>query len=187
MAEEKIKFDGICRITSVDGVREKQWSGVAISETQVVSVWHPEEAGEVFLEFAEQKHGSKTRIRIAANVRKLNRRADLALIEFKVPRYVKIATYKVKRRDASKVTIRGYVNQTPMVIKDASLVRDTDTSDGFRLDRFDAPAMSGLSGSGAFEDPEFVVGIQTAGNDQLLTVPGDVVLDFISGEVGDER
>lgn len=183
-AGDKIRFDGVCRITSLDG---KQWSGVAISESQIVSVWHHGETGEVFVEFAEQEHGSKTRLRVPAKVRKLNKRADLSIIEFQVPDYVELTTYKVKKRSAKTVTIRGYVNQVPMVVRNTSLVRDTDTSDGFRLDRFDAPGIPGLSGAGAFEGDASVVGIQTAGNHQLLTVPGEVVLEFLNGTIADER
>lgn len=182
-AGEKLKFDGICRITSLDG---KQWSGVAISDSQIVSVWHHGETGEVFVEFAQDKHGNKTWIRVPAQIKKLHKRADLSIIEFTCPDYVELTTYKIKKRSGRTVTIKGYVNQVPMVVRDTTLVRDSDTSDGFRLDRFDAPGLSGLSGAGAFDGVE-VVGIQTAGANQLLTVPGETVLEFIDGTIGDER
>lgn len=184
IAVEKVKFDGICRVTSNNG---KQWSGVAVSDSQVVSVWHPEEFGEVYVEFSEIHHGNKTRIRLAANVTKVNRYADLSIITFKVPSYVELRHYKLGRRKSDQIRIAGFVLDSPVVIDRAVTVKNQITdSDGYIFDRYDVPGKSGMSGSPGLED-DIVVGVQSAGAKQVLMVPGETVMRFLNGEIRDER
>jgi hypothetical protein len=104
-------FDGVCRL-SVDG---KQWSGVAISDTQILTVGHHGETGIVRAEFAETEHGSFNRIGIQAKILRTHRKADLSLLEYYPPSWAKIRSYQVQDRKSDRVRIRGYVNASPRV------------------------------------------------------------------------
>lgn len=194
---EEIQFDGICRISSSNG---KQWSGVAVSDSQIVSVWHPEEYGDIAIEFSEAHHGNTTRLRVSGKVTRVNRYADLSVITFKRPPYVKLRHYKIGNRNGDIVRIAGFVLDAPVVVDNATIVKVkfTDSngavslqeeivvSDGYRLDRFNVPGRAGMSGSPALEN-DIVVGIQTAGERRVLTVPSDTVQKFLNGEISDER
>ena len=103
------EFDGICRL-SIDG---KQWSGVAISKTRILTVAHHNETGIVRAEFAEKQHGAFNRLGIQAKILKSNKLADLSLVEYNCPQWAAIKTYPVKRLKPARVSIRGYVQLSP--------------------------------------------------------------------------
>jgi len=152
------EFDGICRL-SIDG---KQWSGVAISKTRILTVAHHNETGIVRAEFAEKQHGAFNRLGIQAKILKSNKLADLSLVEYNCPPWAAIKTYPVKRLKPARVSIRGYVQSSPRDYS-GDLITDSASADGYNLLEIKTEAIGGMSGSGVLCDG-FTVGIQFGGN-----------------------
>jgi hypothetical protein len=169
------EFDGICRL-SVDG---KQWSGVAISDTQILTVGHHGETGIVRAEFAEAEHGSFNRIGIQAKILRTHKRADLSLLEYYPPSWANIRSYQVQDRKADRVRIRGYVNASPRVQDCGVSTGPKYQVDGFTVLTMDGEAISGMSGSGVFADGG-IVGIQFGGNrDSIDAVTVETIQMFL--------
>lgn len=152
------EFDGICRL-SIDG---KQWSGVAISKTRILTVAHHNETGIVRAEFAEKQHGAFNRLGIQAKILKSNKLADLSLVEYNCPPWAAIKTYPVKRLKPVRVSIRGYVQSSPRDYS-GDLVTGSASADGYNLLEIKTEAIGGMSGSGVFTDDGYVIGIQSCG------------------------
>ena len=154
-----IQFDGICRLTTSAG---KQWSGVAISTTQILTVAHHDETGLVRAEFAEKEHGAFNRLGIQAKIIRSNKLADLSLLEYNCPQWAAVKVYPVKRLAPARVSIRGYVQSSPRNYLDKPLVTGSASADGYNLLEIKTEAISGMSGSGIFADG-YVIGIQSCG------------------------
>ena len=152
-------FDGVCRL-SVDG---KQWSGVAISDTHILTVGHHGESGIVRAEFAETEHGAFNRIGVQAKILRTHKKADLSLLEYYPPRWAKIRSYPVKDRKSDRVRIRGYVITSPRTHEGSVSKGPVYSVDGFQVLTVETAAISGMSGSGVFAD-DGIVGIQFGGN-----------------------
>jgi hypothetical protein len=168
-------FDGVCRL-SVDG---KQWSGVAISGTHILTVGHHGETGIVRAEFAETEHGTFNRIGIQAKVLRTHRKADLSLLEYYPPRWAKIRSDPVKDRKSDRVRIRGYVSTSPRVQDCTVSTGPTYQVDGFAVLTMNGEAISGMSGSGVFAD-DGIVGIQFGGNrDSIDAVTVETIQMFL--------
>jgi hypothetical protein len=169
------EFDGVCRL-SVDG---KQWSGVAISDTHILTVGHHEETGIVRAEFAEGEHGAFNRIGIQAKVLRTHRKADLSLLEYYPPRWAQIRSYPVKDWKPDRVRIRGYVSTSPRVQDCTVSTGPVATVDGFTVLTMKGTAVSGMSGSGVFAD-DGIVGIQFGGNrDSIDAVTVETIQMFL--------
>lgn len=153
-----VQFDGICRLT----VEGKQWSGVAISTTQILTVAHHNETGLVRAEFAEKEHGAFNRIGIQAKIIRSNKLADLSLLEYNCPQWAAVKVYPVKRLKPATVSIRGYVQSSPRNYLDKPLITGSASADGYNLLEIKTEAISGMSGSGIFADG-YVIGIQSCG------------------------
>lgn len=151
------EFDGICRLT----VEGKQWSGVAISTTQILTVAHHGETGIVRAEFAEKEHGSFNRLGVQAKIIRSNKLADLSLLEYNCPQWAAVKVYPVKRLKPAVVSIRGYVGSSPR-FNDATLILKGSV-DGYPVNTFSGEGIAGMSGSGVLCDG-FTVGIQFGGN-----------------------
>lgn len=147
-------FDGICRM-SCNG---KQWSGVAISDHEILSVAHPEETKSIRAEFPERGHGAFERISVEATVIRADKDADLTLLTYKRPSYATIRTYRVSGGEFKDCQIRGYVGDTPMTMKTSLLSRD-EVVDGYAVLTMQGRAIFGMSGSPVTAD-DVVVGIQ---------------------------
>jgi hypothetical protein len=152
------EFDGICRL-SIGG---KQWSGVAISSTQILTVAHHNETGIVRAEFAEKEHGAFNRLGLQAKILKSNKLADLSLLEYNCPPWAAINVYPVKRLKPATVSIRGYVQSSPRNYLDKTLIEGSASADGYNLLEIKTEAISGMSGSGIFAGG-YVIGIQSCG------------------------
>jgi hypothetical protein len=151
-------FDGICRL-SIDG---KQWSGVAISSTQILTVAHHNETGIVRAEFSEKEHGAFNRLGLQAKILKSNKLADLSLLEYNCPPWAAIKIYPVKRLKPATVSIRGYVQSSPRNYLDKTLIERSASADGYNLLEIKTEAISGMSSSGIFAGG-YVIGIQSCG------------------------
>jgi hypothetical protein len=168
-------FDGVCRL-SVDG---KQWSGVAISDTHILTIGHHGETGIVRAEFAENEHGTFNRLGIQAKILRTHKLADLSLLEYNPPRWAKIRSYSVKDRKSDRVRIRGYVSTSPRVQECTVSTGPVATVDGFKVLTLNGDAVSGMSGSGVFED-DGIVGIQFGGNrDSIDAVTVETIQMFL--------
>lgn len=152
------QFDGICRLT----VEGKQWSGVAISTTQILTVAHHDETGLVRAEFAEKEHGAFNRLGIQAKIIRSNKLADLSLLEYNCPHWAAVKVYPVRRLKPATVSIRGYVQSSPRNYLDKPLITGSASADGYNLLEIKTEAISGMSGSGIFADG-YVIGIQSCG------------------------
>ena len=165
-------FDGVCRL-SVDG---KQWSGVAISSTQILTVGHHGETGIVRAEFVGLK--SDDSIGISAKILKTHKLADLSLLEYKCPSWAAVRSYPVSRKQFKRVKIRGFTSDILREL-DVDLLRSDTVVDGFKVHTFKGKAWSGMSGSGALADGE-TVGIQFGGNrDSIDAVTVETIQMFL--------
>lgn len=172
-AGDKIKFDGICRL-SVD---YKQWSGVAISRTQILTVAHHDETGIVRAEFAETEHGSFNRIGVKARIIRSNRKADLSLIEYDCPEWAEVKVYPVRKLQSKAVSIRGYVESSPR--EDKTTLLRIGIVDGYQVNTFSGTGIPGMSGSGVLSD-DSTVGIQFGGDKTTVdTVTSETIQEFL--------
>lgn len=171
------EFDGLCRMSEGTG---KQWSGVAISDSLILTVAHHDERGEVFAEFPEGQHGNATRIRVPAKVLRANALADLCLVEYKCPAWATVKTYPVRRLKRHKVTVKGYIMDKPTVVSDAPIVTGEQfTAEGYVMDVYAKNGLSGMSGSPALMDGS-IVGIQSLGSKtHLYCVQAETIEAFL--------
>ena len=170
-------FDGICRMTC----NGKQWSGVAISDHEILTVAHHEETENIRAEFPERGHGAFERLGLKATIIRANTAADLSLLHFKCPSYATIKTYKVSAGQAESVLIRGYVGDQPMMMK-TSILPIEDSLDGYKILTMNGLAISGMSGSPVTTD-DILVGIQfgiTKTNTNAVTA--DTIIQFLESK-----
>lgn len=161
-------LDGICRL-SCEGTT---WSGIAISETQILTVAHHGfESGKVIrAEFAFGKHGAFERIGVKATVLRSDTGRDLSLLSYSHPVVAQVRCYPVGKAllIGDSAVIAGYVADQAMVV--TCPLRRTDlevTGTGIPILDFNGAAVSGMSGSGAVQDG-YTVGIQFGGDKTCL-------------------
>lgn len=161
-------LDGICRL-SCEGTT---WSGIAISETQILTVAHHGfEAGKVIrAEFALGKHGAFERIGVKSTVVRSDTSRDLSVLSYSQPVVAKVRCYPVGKSLAigDDAVISGYVADQAMVV--TCPLRRTDlevTGTGIPILDFNGAAVSGMSGSGVVRDGH-AVGIQFGGDATCL-------------------
>lgn len=161
-------LDGICRL-SCDG---STWSGIAISETQILTVAHHGfESGKVVrAEFPFGKHGAFERIGVKATVVRSDAVRDLSLLTYSQPVVAKVRCYPIGKAIAigDSAVISGYVSDDAMTV--TCPLRRTDlevTGTGIPILDFNGAAVSGMSGSGVVRDG-YAVGIQFGGDATCL-------------------
>lgn len=169
-------FDGICRL-SVDG---KQWSGVAISQTEILTVAHHGETENIRAEFPESTHGEFNHLGIRCRVIKSNVKADLSLLQYNCPSYAAIAHYPVSRKEFKRVEIKGYVRSSPMALICPVAAQDRQV-DGYTVLTLQGAATAGMSGSAVLSDRS-VVGIQFGGSETVIdAVTAETIHNFLDG------
>lgn len=161
-------LDGICRL-SCEGTT---WSGIAISETQILTVAHHGfAAGKVIrAEFPFGKHGAFERIGVKSTVVRSDTVRDLSLLSYSQPVVAKVRCYPVGHSIVigDSAVIAGYVADQAMVV--TCPLRRTDlevTGTGIPILDFNGAAVSGMSGSGAVQ-AGYTVGIQFGGDKTCL-------------------
>lgn len=167
-------FDGICRMTC----NGKQWSGVAISDHEILTVAHHEETENIRAEFPERGHGAFERLGLKATIIRADSSADLSLLSYKCPSYATIKTYKVSAGNVEDVLIRGYVGDQPVMMKTSILPID-DFLDDHKILTLKGLAIVGMSGSPVTTD-DVLVGIQfgiTKTNTNAVTA--DTIIQFL--------
>lgn len=171
------EFDGICHLSS----NGAQWSGVAISRTEILTVAHPEPTENIWASFPRKTHGSSERISLKSRVIRANKIADLAIISYNCPDKWVIKTYELSDERPEVVAIRGYVRDDAMITQGVSVVPINATGDGFSLITLNTPAIHGLSGSGIFSG-EKIVGIQSCGMERTYAADIKTIRRFLKGE-----
>jgi hypothetical protein len=161
-------LDGICRL-SCEG---STWSGIAISETQILTVAHHGfESGKVIrAEFPFGKHGTFERIGVKSTVVRSDSVRDLSLLSYSQPVVAKVRFYPIGKAIGigDSAVVSGYVGDQAVVV--TCPLRRTDievTGTGIPILDFNGPAVSGMSGSGVVRDG-LAVGIQFGGNATCL-------------------
>lgn len=153
------EFDGVCRLSGPTA----QWSGVAISDTQILTVAHHNQTGDLRAEFPEGSHGSFNRMGVKARVIRSDSKKDLSLLSYEAPAWLKIRSYPISR-EKGQGTVRGFIMDQPL----SSPVRVSRTDaavNGYGIVTMKAPALeyldtlSGVSGSPILTD-KGVRGIQ---------------------------
>lgn len=167
------EFDGICRLSTTAGV---QFSGVAVSDTTILTVAHHDTAvgGTILVELPEGKHSSRTRLKLHATVQKLDTGADLCLLQFSMPKWATVRPYRVahKATTADTVVIRGYITESPMQLT-PTLIRRGDILQGrdTLVDAYYGQAIVGMSGALVTAvDSNELIGIQLGGDPALVHV-----------------
>lgn len=159
-------LDGICRL-SCEG---STWSGIAISETQILTVAHHGfESGKVVrAEFPIGKHGAFERIGVKSTVVRSDTVRDLSLLSYSQPVVAKVRCYPVGAACEIGTTSRisGYVNDDAMFV-DCPLRRTDLEVSGILIHDYNGVAVIGMSGSGVVVNGA-VVGIQFGGNKTCL-------------------
>lgn len=161
-------LDGICRL-SCEG---STWSGIAISETQILTVAHHGfDAGKVIrAEFPFGKHGAFERIGVKSTVLRSDTARDLSLLSYSQPVVAKVRCYPVGKSLAigDNAVISGYVADQAMVVTCPLRRADLEvTGTGIPIFEFNGVAVSGMSGSGVVRDG-YAVGIQFGGDATCL-------------------
>lgn len=159
-------LDGICKL-SCEGTT---WSGIAISDTQILTVAHHGFAnGKVVrAEFPIGKHGAFDRIGVKATLVRSDTARDLSLLLYSQPVVAKVRCYAVgeKCEIGTVSRISGYVNDNAMFV-DCPLRRTDLEVSGIVIHDYNGVAVMGMSGSGVVVDGA-VVGIQFGGNKTCL-------------------
>jgi hypothetical protein len=182
IAQDKPTFDGVCRMTDGKG---KQWSGVAISTTEILSVAHHDEPVDatVYAEFPLEQHTSPTRLRIPAKVKRIAKRADLSLIEYKCPDFAAVRVYPVRPVTFTQATIRGYVGEGVQIREDVPVIARDRVVDGYKVLTVRSNAISGMSGSGVLLNGG-TVGILFGGNREITDcVTVGTIEQFLGGSL----
>lgn len=170
-------FDGICRMTC----NGKQWTGVAISDHEILSVAHPKETTKIRAEFPERGHGAFERLGIETTVIRSDAAADLALLSYKRPSYAAIRVYKVSGGEFTDCLIRGYVGDNPKIMKTNLLAQD-EVVDGHNVLTLNGRGIPGMSGSPVTAD-DVVVGIMFGITDtKTNAVSAETIIQFLEAK-----
>lgn len=165
------ELDGICRL-STDGM---QWSGVAISETKILTVAHHKlRVGQVVrAEFGIGQHGAFERVSVKARIRKSDVKKDLCLLDFDTPKFLKVKAYPVGRLQAkvSRTRISGYIMDQPMQLE-VPLISTIGQTDGVRVFTFHGKGVAGMSGAPAMQQGR-VVAVQFGGGPAAIDAASD--------------
>ena len=137
--------DGICRITWQHDNESREWCGVAISDTQVLSCGHHGVSGPVRLEFCVGKHGESTRVSVPGTVYKADVARDLSLVRYEAPDWAKMKVYRVGR-PKGQAAIRGFLRGS-CEVREGSPGRQGGKVDGFEVVELKVVCEQGLSGS----------------------------------------
>lgn len=154
------EFDGICHLSS----EGSQWSGVAISRTEILTVAHPSPTENIWASFPRIAHGANDRVSIKCRVLRANKVADLAVIQYDCPKTWIVKTYDLADERPSVVDIRGYMQMEAVVVNGAYVFPIESRIDGYSLLQLRTVARHGLSGAGAFNAANEVTGIQSGGS-----------------------
>lgn len=174
-------FDGACLLVT----QNMQWSGVAVSPTEILTVAHHNLSvgSDVRADFPEHAHGGVTRISVRTRVKKINKRADLSLLEYKSPDWACVKQYRLAEdhsftKHTSHVKIKGYVDYVP-VVSTVLFERGDVTVDEIRVNQFRGKAVSGMSGSPVYVG-DVLVGIQFGGGDtEIHAVSIETIREFL--------
>jgi hypothetical protein len=153
------EFDGVCRLSGPTA----QWSGVAISDTQILTVAHHNQTGDLRAEFPEGSHGSFNRIGVKARVIRSDSKKDLSLLSYEAPAWLKIKSYPISR-EKGQGTVRGFIGADPLT-SPVRVIRTDAAVNGYGIVTMKAPdleyldTLSGMSGSPILTD-KGVRGIQ---------------------------
>lgn len=160
--------DGVCRLVTPT----LQWSGVAISDSEVLTVEHHNlRPGEkVRIEFPVDRHNGEVRVSIVGEVAKVDDAMDLSLIRYSAPKWLKVKSYelspsRIPLRKREKVEIRGFIWDQAM-LTNATLFTDDRTVRGHVINTFNAQAVQGMSGSPVIFQGS-LVGIQFGGDKRV--------------------
>lgn len=167
-------FEGICHLSC----RGMQWSGVAISQTEILTVAHPEPTEDIWIAFPLRRHDAETRIAVKGRVVRANKLADLAIVHYNCPSTWVVKTYQLSRNPTTVADIRGYVVDDSVSVNGVQVLPDTYDSDGYTLIGLQTPARHGLSGSGIFSGSSFI-GIQSCGGDVTYAVDAQTIQSFL--------
>lgn len=172
-------LDGVCRLSS-SGV---QWSGVAISESHILTVAHHGlPVGQtVRAEFGVGRHGAFERVGVKARVLKSDKRKDLSLLSYELKSKLRVRHYPVGQavRSKEKVRIAGYIGDEAMSLECLKSATE-GTVDGIPVVSFVGQGVSGMSGSGGIQDGKTVV-IQFGGDPRVIdAVSADTIREFLA-------
>lgn len=143
-------LDGICRITWQQDSETREWCGVAISDTQVLSCGHHGVTGPVRLEFCVGKHGESTRVSVPGVVYRSDVARDLSLIRYEAPTWAKVKVYRVGRLQG-RAAVRGFLRGS-CAVREGLPGRQGGKVDGFEVVELRVACEQGLSGSPLVED-----------------------------------
>lgn len=141
------EFDGVCRLSGSTA----QWSGVAISDTQILTVAHHNQTGDLRAEFPEGSHGAFNRMGVKARVIRSDVKKDLSLLSYEAPAWLKIKTYPISR-EKGMGRVRGFISGDPLT-SPVRVIRTDAAVNGYGVITMKAPelehldTLSGMSGS----------------------------------------
>lgn len=172
------QFDGICRL-SCNGA---QWSGVAISTTEILTVAHHGQTTGIRAEFPERGYGAFTRLGIESTLIRDNKQADLSLLSYNCPEYATIKVYDVADDEFTDVLIRGYVKEQAKQMRTTLLHRKMDLG-GYRVLSFNGVAIPGMSGSPVTTPDDVIIGIQFGITEtETHAVQAATILEFLGAK-----
>lgn len=172
--------DGLCRMYAND----HKWSGVAIGDGLILTVAHHEQDDGFFAEFPTS-FGSTEYARVSADLIKIDKKADLSVLRYRLPESVTIKPYDLTELAANAIEIHGYFEgQTPKRVK----IRKKDKPSaiaGIAIDSYDgfgiASPQFGMSGSPLLTPDKRIAGIQAIGQgSEIGAVTVDTIRTFLA-------
>jgi hypothetical protein len=178
-ALETFKADGVCRIR----VGDNTWSGVAISESLVLTVAHHDETEGFFVEFPSS-FGSSTYARVSAELISSNKDADLSVLQINPPELVTVQPYSLSSLPEDAIELPGYLSgKDPKNISIRNLRRIVKAG-GFDFDTYlGAGIVSpqfGMSGSPLLTKEKQIAGLQSGGKGgEIVAIKLDTIRKFM--------
>jgi hypothetical protein len=173
---QPVQTDGLCRL-SANGSR---WSGVAISDSLILTCAHHEQTEAFFAEFPRSFGGGEY-AKISAELVKIDKASDLSVLRYSMPDLVQVSPYALSTLPESAIEVPGYLSgQTPKRVRLRPNKGSSFKIAGIALDSYDGEGISspqfGMSGSPLLTPDKSIAGIQSVGSGREV---GAIRLDTI--------
>lgn len=174
------ELDGICRLSSSG----KQWSGVAISDSRILTVAHHglNQGDTIRADFGIGSHGSFDRVSLKAKLIKSDRRRDLSILEYSRKGFA-VRSYPIGRECSTGdvALIAGYVHDGPMIVHCRLTSKDTEV-DAIKVLEFKGQGVSGMSGAPVLFGGR-TAGVQFGGSSTVINaVTVEAIREFLEGD-----
>ena len=182
-----ITVDGVCQLEA-NGVA---WSGVAISDTQILTCAHHFEEDNFFAKFP-LSFGTSDYVQIKCERVKSDKASDLCLLSYTLPKNITVAAYDVATADSAASSVQGYYEGGNPKRYNVRRDRTEKNRRGKTVDHYQGSGITsrqvGMSGSPMLNAARQVVGIKSEANDTglIIAIAHPTILEFLQDVTPDD-